>query len=176
MIEILPNWHPIFVHFTVALFSTSFALYLFTYIAPKLNFFAAKTIFELETVARWCLWIAAIITTFTAAAGLYAYYTIAHNETSHAVMTTHRNWGLSTATLIFLAAMWSAWQYCKSKLISTSFILALLIIQSFLLITAWYGGELVYRYGAGVIPVTQNMEQEHNHRPTKEHSQQNHAH
>lgn len=177
MIEIIPNWHPIFVHFTVALFTTSAILYTFTYIAPHLNFFAVKTITELETVARWCLWIAAFITIFTIAAGLLAYYTIAHDETSHAIMTIHRNWGLSTAALVFLTAIWSAWRHSKKKSISLIFVLTLLATQCLVLITAWYGGELVYRYGAGVIPVTKNMEQGHHHaNPSEAHSHQDHVH
>ena len=34
MIEILPNWHPIFVHFTVALLTVAVALYLLVRILP----------------------------------------------------------------------------------------------------------------------------------------------
>lgn len=177
VLEIIPNWHPIFVHFTVALFTTSVSLYIPAHIAPHLNFVAIKTISELETVARWCLWIAAFITIFTIAAGLFAYYTIAHDETPHAIMTIHRNWGLGTTSLAFLTAIWSAWRYSKNKSISLICALTLLATQCLLLITAWYGGELVYRYGAGVIPVTKNMEQGHHHaNPSEAHSHQTHSH
>ena len=34
MIEIIPNWHPVFVHFTVALLSVAVALYLLVRILP----------------------------------------------------------------------------------------------------------------------------------------------
>ena len=34
MIEIIPNWHPIFVHFTVALLFVAVALYPLSYLLP----------------------------------------------------------------------------------------------------------------------------------------------
>lgn len=155
-------WHPIFVHFTVALFSTSVGFYLLAYITGQLKIIA-KIALELEIVARWCLWIAAIITIITITAGFYAYYTVEHDVTSHVVMTTHRNWALPTASAIFLIAIWSGWRYYKQKTLTLVFIISLLIVQGLLLVTAWYGGELVYRYGVGVMSLPKIERDEHHH-------------
>lgn len=78
-------------------------------------------------------------------------------------MTTHRNWALLTVAIIWLMTSWSLWCHVKNKLISIFFILALLIAQGFLLITAWYGGELVYRYGLGVIQNSSEQKTKHHH-------------
>ena len=80
-IEIIPNWHPILVHFTVALLSISGLLYLAGRALKNAN---------LLLVARWNLWIGAIITIGTVLAGFYAYNTVAHDAPSHAAMTDHK--------------------------------------------------------------------------------------
>lgn len=163
MIEIIPNWHPLFVHFTVSLLTTSVVFYLLAFTTKYLKAIPLTIVSEFEIVGRWCLWVGAIITIFTVAAGFYAYYTVKHDVTSHVVMTTHRNWALPTASAIFLAAIWSAWRYYKNKGLTIIFIGALLVLQGLLLITAWFGAELVFRYGIGVISLPQPEELIHHH-------------
>ncbi|HCX3404688.1 TPA: hypothetical protein OZL93_003233, partial [Legionella pneumophila] len=51
MIEILPNWHPIFVHFTVALTSIATFFFCLGFIFQNINF--GK---ELLVAGRFCLW------------------------------------------------------------------------------------------------------------------------
>ncbi len=65
--EIVPNWHPLLVHFTVAFLSISVALYLSGYILKKPH---------LLLVGRWNLWIGAVITIGTVIAGFDAYNTV----------------------------------------------------------------------------------------------------
>lgn len=152
MIEILPNWHPIFVHFTVGLLSISVAFYVLAYLSKNIKFVMLSSIGnELEIAAKWCLWAGAIITIATVITGFYAYNMVKHDMPSHMAMTDHRNWALVTATIAILIALWSIWRHRKQKSLSLSFILALLIMQGLLLSTAWLGGEAVYRYGLGVM-------------------------
>lgn len=157
MIEIIPNWHPIFVHFTVGLLSISVVFYVLSYLSRNLIVLSSIGN-ELEIAARWCLWAGVLITIGTALAGFYAYYTVKHDTTSHIAMTDHRNWAIATATVAILIAIWSLWGYYKQKPITIAFILALLIMQAFLTSTAWKGGDLVYRYGVGVIDLPNSME------------------
>ncbi|MBL4885747.1 MAG: hypothetical protein JKY95_14600, partial [Planctomycetaceae bacterium] len=77
-IEIIPNWHPIFVHFTVGLLSISALFYLAGLVLRKPTFLI---------VARWNLWVGGAITVATVLAGFYAYGTVAHDALSHAAMT-----------------------------------------------------------------------------------------
>lgn len=125
---------------------------------------AIQTFFsEFETVGRWCLWLAALITIGTISAGFYAYYTVKHDAVSHAAMTVHRNWALLTALSIFLMACWSVRRYVKHQKLTLLFVIPLLVVQGLLLTTAWHGGELVYRYGIGVMSLPQAEEVGHQH-------------
>lgn len=164
MIEIIPNWHPIFVHFTVALFSVSVILFLLTYFLSRTKWKSTIFVSEFEIVARWCLWIAAIFTLATVSFGFYAYYTVKHDAISHIAMTTHRNWAISTAIAIFLMSTWLIWRYVKHKKLNTTFVIALLIVEGLLVSTAWHGAELVYRYGTGVmsLPKAEKIGHQHN--------------
>ncbi|HAT1778610.1 TPA: DUF2231 domain-containing protein [Legionella pneumophila] len=154
MIEIIPNWHPIFVHFTVALFTVSVILYALTYVSSYIHWNTKPLIVELEIVARWCLWLAALSTMTTVSAGFYAFYTVKHGAMAHAVKVIHRNWALATASVILLMAFWVVWRYIKHQKPTLLFLMALFLVQVLLLTTAWYGAELVYRHGYGVLPVT----------------------
>lgn len=158
MIGILPNWHPIFVHFVVALFSTSFVLYALAYITKNISI--SK---ELEIAARWCLWCAGLATIPTVLAGLYAYNTVMHDAPSHAAMTNHRNWGLPTAGVIAFLSIWSLCRYYYQKTVTLIFLSFLFITQCMLLSTAWRGGELVYRFGLGVMSMPQQGNDGHEH-------------
>lgn len=173
MIEIIPNWHPIFVHFTVALFSTSVGLYTLAYLFNNVKIFP-KVSLDMEVAARWCLWLVGIIVIGTVLAGLYAYNTVKHDGASHLAMTNHRNWALPTAATIVLTALWSLWRTYKQKSITITFIIVLFIVQGLLLSTAWRGAELVYRYGLGVmsLPKAEDVGHEH-HESTME---SNHDH
>jgi len=161
MPEIIPNLHPVFVHFTVALVSVStglfIALLLFGRIVPE------RLRQQLEVVARWNLWLGAAITLVTVAAGFQAYNTVAHDGPSHAAMTEHRNWALAAATLIIGAAIWSVVRTRAGKGAGGGFIALLLITQLLLSTAAWHGGEIVYRYGLGVMSLPQSSGEGHDH-------------
>ena len=174
MIEIIPNWHPIFVHFTVALFSASVGFNAFAFLFNSLRIFPQIST-DLETTAHWCLWLVGIIVIGTVLAGLQAYNTVKHDELSHLAMTDHRNWALPTAVAMILIALWSLWSTYKQKSITITFIVALFIVQGLLLSTAWRGAELVFRYGIGVmsLPQAEGIGHEHHHESTEEH---NHDH
>lgn len=65
MIEIIPNYHPIFVHFTVALFSASLGFHVLSYSTVRINKVPPKFTQEFATAGRWCLWACALITLIT---------------------------------------------------------------------------------------------------------------
>lgn len=145
MFEIIPNWHPIFVHFTVALLSVAVGLVVVgPLVKPPLKE-------QWQTVARWALWFGAGFTIATALAGWYAYNTVAHDAPSHAAMTDHRNWAIATITLFLALAVWSIVWTRKSKPLGFVFVIGMVIAGSVLASTAWRGGEVVYRYGLGVM-------------------------
>lgn len=145
MPEIIPNWHPIFVHFTVALLSLSVILFVVS------NFVTGILREQWLIVARWSLWFGAGITLLTGLAGLDAYNTVAHDTASHEAMTEHRNWAISVIILFPLLAVWVARCVRSGKSLGKGFIALMLVGGVLLLSTAWHGGEVVYRYGLGVM-------------------------
>ncbi len=158
MIEIIPNWHPVFVHFTIALFSISTLFYILSHLT-------SNTDLELQwqTVAKWNLWIGAVITVITVAAGWQAYYTVDHDTPSHVVMTDHRNWAMGTFIFFSLLAVWSVFIHRSDKVKNWVFVGFMIIASGVLLSTAWRGGEVVFRYGLGVMSLPKSTGEGHDH-------------
>lgn len=148
MIEIVPNWHPVFVHFTVALLIIAAAIHLLSHFLLK-----GELAGQLTIVARWNLWIGVGFTLLTVAAGWYAYNTVAHDAPSHLAMTGHRNWAMATFALLLGIAAWEYDLSRRGKGKGWLFTGLLVIAAGLLLSTAWQGGELVYRYGLGVMSI-----------------------
>lgn len=146
MIEIVPNWHPLFVHFTLALFLLSTLLFVGSMLIPS-----ASIATQWKIVARWNLWFGAGFTFVTVLTGVIAYNSVTHDEPSHLAMTDHRNWALLTALVFFAIAAWSAVRARAGKAENGLLVVALLAASILLLSTAWRGGEIVYRYGLGVM-------------------------
>ncbi|VVC75494.1 hypothetical protein AQUSIP_07840 [Aquicella siphonis] len=173
MIEMIPNWHPVFVHFTIALYTISVFFFVLAFVFNPDVLDKKSISSEFETAARWCLWSAAFITVFTVLAGIYAFYTVRHDAVSHMAMVNHRNWALPTAAALLTTAVWSGWRYLNhKKILAPLFLASLIIIEAMLLGTAWRGGELVYRYGIGVMSLPQHREESHQH----DESESDHAH
>jgi len=147
MIEIIPNWHPIFVHFTVGLLSASVVFYLLSLLFPASD--ALKHNWRI--VARWLLWSGMLVTIFTGIAGYLAYNSVAHDAPSHAAMTEHRNWAFATIATFVVLTAWSVFTHIKKRLPSMLFLLFAVISGGLLASTGWHGGEAVYRYGLGVM-------------------------
>lgn len=158
MIEIIPNWHPILVHFTIALLSTSVGLFL---LAALLKTHRWRE--QWLSVANWNLWIGAGFAILTALAGWDAYNTVAHDTPSHAAMTDHRNWALATLAIFLVLAAWSIVRHRAKKLPDLPFLIIAVIAGGLLMSTGWHGAEAVYRYGLGVMSLPQVEGEGHAH-------------
>jgi uncharacterized membrane protein len=158
MIDIVPNWHPVLVHFTVALL-----------IVAPLLFFAA-TWLPTESAARQRLLAAArcnlllgfLITLGTIAAGWYAASTVTHDDTAHAAMLTHRNLALITVAAYAPFVLWTLTRSHTGRSHGLMFAVLLLLPAASLTLTAWRGGELVYVHGLGVQSLP-NVADDHRH-------------
>ncbi len=159
-INIIPNFHPLYVHFTVALISTATACYLFTYLFN--NF---KISDELSIVARWSLWFGSIASIATIIAGFIAYYTVIHDTPSHAAMTIHRNWAIATFIAILSTALWSLVIFYKDKKPKFLFVSTMIAVFILTMITGWYGAEVVFKHGIGVqsLPKAEGPGHKHEH-------------
>jgi uncharacterized membrane protein len=174
MFEIVPNWHPLFVHFTVALYAASFLFFVLRRV-----FFGQAWSRECLSAAFWTLWLSAAISILTVVAGFYAFNTVRHDAPSHAAMTDHRNWALATAILWWILALWTIRTDRTGLELKPSFMGALVVAVGLLMTTGWKGGELVYRHGLGVLslPEAGNVEgaaeQNHGHEENAGHHHDN---
>ncbi len=158
MIEIIPNWHPIFVNFTVALFVVSMLLHVVVLLAPNAPWRNARL-----AAAHWNLALGAVFALITVGTGLNAYYTVAHDSPSHAAMTDHRNWAFATAGVIVGLALWRWTQRRHDTQPSLLLAITLVLAGGLLTVTAWKGAELVFRYGLGVMALVEAEGPGHNH-------------
>lgn len=175
MIEIIPNWHPIFVHFTIGLLGSSVVLFLVATLickAPVQNYLAI--------MARGTLWLGVLMTVATVLTGLQAFDTVPHHSAEqHLAMLDHRNWALSTAALFIFLALWSLIANWRGKsafrgVRHVVFLVLILVAGSLLLTTGYKGGELVFRHGIGVLAVPAPTNGDHGH--NGHHDDHNHDH
>lgn len=148
--NIIPNWHTLLVHFTVALLSVSAVLFTVGYFIQNQSRKA-----QLHLVAEWNFWIGSGLAILTLLAGWYAYNTVAHDTASHIAMTVHRNWALTSAGLLMGLNVWLGYLKKSSQPINAGFVIAALALWGLLVTTAWHGGEIVYRHGLGVMSLPQ---------------------
>ena len=157
MIEILPNWHPVLVHFTIALLTMAVIFYVLKLILPS----HSKHQAALNILAKTNLYVGVAFAIATAIAGWFAYNSVNHDTPSHLAMTEHRNIALITLGVFVLLALWSFFFKNKANII---FVIAMLIAGGLLSATGWMGAEAVYRYGLGVMSLPKSTGEGHAHK------------
>ena len=158
MIDIIPNWHPVFVHFTIALLSLTVCFHLLGRFVP-----AGDLKKQFETLADWNLWLGTGFGIITAFAGWMAYNSVTHDAPSHAAMTDHRNWAWATLTLFIILSGYSLWRATSQSRPGAGFLGILLLAGLMLGGTAWRGAEVVFRHGIGVMSLPQSEAGGHDH-------------
>lgn len=144
MFEMLPNWHPVAVHFPIALVMTATLLLLAAKLRP------ANTL--LPASARLLLAFAALTALLAVGLGWHAFLTVEHDAAGHLLMLRHRNWAQACSGALLLLALWDAWRQRAGQLSHAALLPAMLLLSGGLVFTAWLGGEMVYRHGVGVLP------------------------
>ena len=144
--EIIPNSHPIFVHFPIALITLSTALFIGSILISSLNWKE-----KLTNASLINLWAGTAMSAITIGTGLWAARSIAHNKLAHTAMETHEHWGLYTGVLLLALTLYSIKALRSQQPLKTTFLIGLIIATGMVTTTGWLGGELVFRYGVGVI-------------------------
>ena len=158
MFEIVPNWHPLLVHFTIALLGIATLLF-----GTAAIWRGRRWSPGIEAAANWNLWLGAGVTAPTIAAGLQAAQTVAHDEAAHIAMETHKYWALGTATLFVLLALWNGLRVRRSTPVSFGFVALLAVAAVGLAGTGLRGAELVFRHGVGVLALPEAAGKKHSH-------------
>ena len=140
------------VHFTVALITISTVFFVLSKISKtKSDSFVL--------LAKGTLWTGAGITLLTVLAGFDAFSSVAHDDVAHKVMKTHRMWALVAGAAVLVFAFWTY----RAKSVSSAMVVASLIVTGLIGTTGYFGAELVYRHGLGVmrLPVTSGEGHDH---------------
>jgi uncharacterized membrane protein/ketosteroid isomerase-like protein len=159
VIEIVPNWHPIWVHFAIALLVTGTVIYVvFGWKASSDTTEPTQPL----VVSRWMLWLGAIASLASLLTGYWASTSVAHDDLAHANMLVHRNWAIG-ATVIFVIG--AGWEFLRRKANKASvFSAALFLVGSAaLLVTGMEGAENVYEHGLGVKRLPDVSDHDHSH-------------
>jgi len=169
MIEIIPNWHPIFVHFSVGLLVVSALFHVAVMLASNESSKQALT-----HVANWNLWLGTLITVATVAAGWIAFNSVDHDTPSHLAMIEHRNWAMATFASYVAVGLWSLLRAKKHKPLQWPLVAAVCAAGLLLMSTAWHGGELVYRHGLGVMSLPNTDDHAHEEGAAHDHGEHPH--
>ncbi|MEL7025288.1 MAG: DUF2231 domain-containing protein [Pseudomonadota bacterium] len=160
-----PNIHPVFVHFALALIVTAALCCVIAVLSRR-----PERRRSAMHASDWMLGIGVVAVAASVAAGLQAYYTVAHDGPSHVAMTAHRNWAIASAVLVVAIALW---RYVTRHAEPSRFFAAGLVVAALAVgATAARGGGLVYQYGLGVAALPEVGADGHDHHG---HSAHDHA-
>ncbi|RFC33065.1 MAG: putative membrane protein [Candidatus Nitrotoga sp. MKT] len=144
--ELIPNAHPIAVHFPIALTLIALLFSLAARIGSRHNLAT-----QLATVGHWALWISGVTAIIAAGLGWLAFNSVDHDDSGHAAMLIHRNWAIPTAIGLLLLAMWDVFKSRAHEVMSWFTLIVLTLLSGSVAVTGWLGGEVVYRHGIGVL-------------------------
>lgn len=148
--ELIPNAHPVAVHFPIALTLIALLFSLAARIGSRHNLAP-----QLSIVGHWALWISGVTATIAAGLGWLAFISVDHDDAGHAAMLIHRNWAIPTAIGLLLLAMWDVFKSRAHQVMSWFTLITLILLSGSVAVTSWLGGEVVYRHGIGVLSLPQ---------------------
>jgi uncharacterized membrane protein len=141
----VPGWHPMIVHFPLALGVTSALLLTAARLARRERYVSI-----LAMVGTWNLCLGAIAALFALATGLAAALGLDVGAAAHQAISSHLKWAALTTLLLVLLAVWRGAGSAQDSRPSWSFIAVLLMMAAALIVTGYRGGQNVYRFGIGV--------------------------
>jgi len=144
MIDI-PAWHPLIVHFPLALVLTAAAALVASSVWRD-----ARTAAALATLGTWNLCLGAVGILFAFGSGLAATLGLQLGDAARAALGLHVRWAVSACFLVLLVAVWRGAGAPPDARPSRIFLAAVLCACLALIVTGYRGGLNVYTYRIGV--------------------------
>jgi uncharacterized membrane protein len=139
------EWHPIAVHFPLALTVTGALALSAARAAPPGRLGAT-----LAVVGTWNLCLGALGALLALGTGLAAVASLELAPTARAAVGLHVKWAIFTTAALALLAVWRGAGVDPDSRPSRAFVVILWAVTAALIVTAYRGGQNVYRYGVGV--------------------------
>lgn len=141
----VPGWHPVVVHFPLALILVATPLLL---AARLLRGDALAS--TAATVGTWNLCLGAFAALFALATGLGAVLDLDVSVAARQAISLHMKWAMFSTLALVLLAVWRGAGAAPGSRPSWVFILVLLAATAALAVTGYRGGQNVYEFGVGV--------------------------
>jgi uncharacterized membrane protein len=141
----LPTWHPLLVHFPIALVLSATALLLAARLLRSESLAGTAA-----TVGTWNLCLGAVAALFALGSGLGAVLNLDVSAAARAAISVHVKWAMLTTLLLVLLAVWRGAGSASRSRPSWIFLVVLLAASAALSFTGYRGGKNVFEYGVGV--------------------------
>ena len=139
------EWHPMVVHFPLALVVTGAIFLLAARLLPQPRHSAT-----LATVGTWNFCLGGIAALFALGTGLAAMIGLNLDLAARQAISLHVKWAIFTTLVLVLLAVWRGAGTAQESRPSWIFLVVLSAATAALIFTGYRGGENVYRYGVGV--------------------------
>jgi uncharacterized membrane protein len=142
----LPEWHPMAVHFPLALTVTGALALSAARVLPSERHGAT-----LAVVGTWNLCLGAAGALLALGTGLAAVASLELAPPARAAVGLHVKWAIFTTAALALLAVWRGAGADPEARPSRALLMILWAVTAALMVTAYRGGQNVYRYGVGVV-------------------------
>ena len=139
------RWHPMVVHFPLALVATAAVMLLGARLLRREPQAAV-----LATVGTWNLCLGAVAAVIALGTGLGAVLDLDVSAAARESISTHAKWAIFTTLALLLLAVWRGAGTEQRSRPTWLFTLLVLAATAALLMTGYRGGQNVYRFGVGV--------------------------
>ena len=143
--SILPGWHPIVVHFPLALVVTAAGFLLAAKFARS-----DQTVRTLAIVGTWNLCLGTVAALLALATGLAAVLDLHVGAGAHHAITAHLKSAITSTCALLLVSVWRGAGSAADSRPSWLLLVVMLAATSALIVTGYRGGQNVYGFGIGV--------------------------